>query len=75
MNTRRFDKDRDERAKQVSQEIMGLERAAREAKTTRLREARLAQAASGRKPEPVPEKAKRTLTQKLMAQRRSKESN
>jgi hypothetical protein len=52
VNTRRFDKDRDERAKRVSQEMMGLERAAREAKTARLREARLAQEASASQPGP-----------------------
>jgi hypothetical protein len=64
VNTRRFDKDRDERAKRVSLEMMGLERAAREAKTARLREARLAQEASAPKPEPVPEKAKRILSKR-----------
>ncbi len=40
--TRRIDTDRDARAKRVAQEVINVERTAREAKTAKLREARLA---------------------------------
>lgn len=61
---RRFDKDRDERAKRVSQEIVVLERAARDAKTSWLREARLAQEASAPRPDATPIKLNRTFRKK-----------
>lgn len=51
MNRAKVDTQRDERAKRESQIVIDAERAAREAKTTRLRELRLA-AQSSQAPDP-----------------------
>ncbi|RJT27374.1 hypothetical protein D3227_36245 [Mesorhizobium waimense] len=51
----RIDSDRDARAKRVAQEIIDLERKAREAKTARLREARIAQEAANPQPAGEPD--------------------
>ncbi|BAV47799.1 hypothetical protein MLTONO_2896 [Mesorhizobium loti] len=61
MNRAKVDTQRDERAKRESQIVIDAERAAREAKTARLRELRLA-AQAAQEPDPTRRKTARRGT-------------